>query len=566
MKHEKKQLFIVIMLILLYSLVVSSCSNSNTSDNSNGNGTLNIRLTDASTAEYKAVYVTLKEIRVLQKSHESSGETNIPEETDTSETTETDSTETGTADNEDGEWVVVASPNKTYNLLELVNGITEKLGSSELAAGEYDEMRLVLGNIMDDSTNLLGESHPYGNYVIDAYENIYELVLPDDYEQGYKINDGFSINEDSSTDLLLDFNVVKSIIQAGSDGKWRLNATVTVLDEDVLSEVSGFVIDIATSGYLEGVLVSAQQSDGSNTEIVVASTISDESGGYTLMLAPGVYTIVTSKTGYDSAASEVTVESGVNSTLDFSLAEGDGEGTITGTVVIDDGEDGQFISISIRKKVEEGGVETIVEVASLSVANGGQYTFDLPAGTYSMVSAFVVDGIEMTLESGDSFIVTDGSVIEFDIIFSNIVSEEGDDNCSEGKECEKPKKVTVCHKGREICISEHALKAHLRHGDTEGSCSEDPLDDASDESTEDTVDDTAEVENGKSKVRVCHKGRILRISESALEMHLNHGDVLESCDTFSDENSDDTEKENGHGSGHDSGNNGNKDKEKNREK
>jgi|SwirhirootsSR2_FD_contig_31_6558461_length_494_multi_4_in_0_out_0_1 hypothetical protein len=32
------------------------------------------------------------------------------------------------------------------------------------------------------------------------------------------------------------------------------------------------------------------------------------------------------------------------------------------------------------------------------------------------------------------------------------------------------KKVTVCHKGNAIEISENALSAHLAHGDTEGPC------------------------------------------------------------------------------------------------
>jgi hypothetical protein len=33
-----------------------------------------------------------------------------------------------------------------------------------------------------------------------------------------------------------------------------------------------------------------------------------------------------------------------------------------------------------------------------------------------------------------------------------------------------PEKVTVCHKGHDISISENAVKAHLKHGDSVGSC------------------------------------------------------------------------------------------------
>jgi hypothetical protein len=33
------------------------------------------------------------------------------------------------------------------------------------------------------------------------------------------------------------------------------------------------------------------------------------------------------------------------------------------------------------------------------------------------------------------------------------------------------KKVTICHKGKTIKVSKHAVRAHLRHGDTLGPCS-----------------------------------------------------------------------------------------------
>lgn len=32
------------------------------------------------------------------------------------------------------------------------------------------------------------------------------------------------------------------------------------------------------------------------------------------------------------------------------------------------------------------------------------------------------------------------------------------------------RKVTICHKGHTITVDEHALKAHLAHGDTQGPC------------------------------------------------------------------------------------------------
>src|SRR5436190_1288242 len=42
-------------------------------------------------------------------------------------------------------------------------------------------------------------------------------------------------------------------------------------------------------------------------------------------------------------------------------------------------------------------------------------------------------------------------------------------NGGKGKN-KKGAKVTICHQGQTITVSSSALKAHLTHGDTEGSC------------------------------------------------------------------------------------------------
>jgi hypothetical protein len=44
-----------------------------------------------------------------------------------------------------------------------------------------------------------------------------------------------------------------------------------------------------------------------------------------------------------------------------------------------------------------------------------------------------------------------------------------DDKCFAGNS--KNQKVEICHKGKTICVSEHAVAAHLKHGDSRGRCS-----------------------------------------------------------------------------------------------
>ena len=47
----------------------------------------------------------------------------------------------------------------------------------------------------------------------------------------------------------------------------------------------------------------------------------------------------------------------------------------------------------------------------------------------------------------------------------------GDDTLGEAVSLCRKQKVLICHKGRNLWVSKRAVRAHLRHGDTRGSCS-----------------------------------------------------------------------------------------------
>ncbi|MHA2429337.1 MAG: DUF4382 domain-containing protein, partial [Candidatus Hermodarchaeia archaeon] len=89
---------------LFFIFVLASCGGGSGSSSS-GTGTLSLSLTDATTDEYKAVYVTIDEVRVH------------------------------VSNNGNGGWRPVAQPQETYNLLELAGGVLVTLGVAELPAG-----------------------------------------------------------------------------------------------------------------------------------------------------------------------------------------------------------------------------------------------------------------------------------------------------------------------------------------------------------------------------------------------------------------------------------------------
>jgi len=328
-------------------------------------GTLSLSLSDTTTTEYKAVYVTIEEVQVHKDGDE----------------------------NEDSNWEVVASPRKTYNLLELVNGVIVQLGITHLETGHYTQMRLIIGESPDaDTINLLGESHPYANYIIDNTDiDYYELKIPSGLQTGIKIVHGFDINEDQTTELILDFDASRSIVRAGKSGQWLLKPTIKVLDTAEYAIISGTVTAIDA----EGVLVSAQVYDSgaedTKDEVVVeASTITDEGGSYKIFLHPGTYNLVAYREGYNPECVKIVAASNTSYTENFALSAAS-TGTVSSEedVLITDGGSEQHVTLSFRQTSQCGGSSEAeqIEVKSLNIANGGDYSVSLPEGTYSAVAS-----------------------------------------------------------------------------------------------------------------------------------------------------------------------------------
>jgi hypothetical protein len=362
----KELRFLHLILALCTLLILPSCGGGGGDRGGVGgaqSGNLALGLTDATTDDYKAVYVTISEVQVHM-----AGET----------------------------WKVVGAPNKTYNLLELVNGVREELGVTELDAGDYTQMRLIIGKTPDNGINILSNQHPYANYVIDLNDEVHELKVPSGYRTGVKIVQGFTIDPNQTTELILDFNASQSVVKAGKSGNWLLKPTIKVLNTQEYSIISGTVYD--DSGQpLFGVLVSAQINDPSAPDlkdqvVTETSTGTDDNGQYTLFIEPGTYNIVVYTTGYDPKVEcSLTLASGdVAEDHDFTLSLAQTTGTVFGDVSVTGGQPDQYATLSFRQSIDcnsDGTDDTEIEVESLNVVNGGSYTLILPVGLYDLVAS-----------------------------------------------------------------------------------------------------------------------------------------------------------------------------------
>jgi len=347
--------------ILASSLLVA-CGGGGSGGSSGGTGELSMSLTDATLYQYQAVYVTIDEIKV----HRDDG----------------------------GGWKTVASPRQTFNLLELINGVREDLGLATLDAGHYTQMRLIIGDTPDDSLNIFSQTHPFANYVIlaDGMDSIYELKVPSGPQTGVKLVNGFDINTDQTTELILDFDASKSVVEAGSSGQWHLKPTIKVLETLTAAIVDGTVTEEGTSENLQGAMVSAQiYNDGEQNEkdfvAVQASTTTDANGEYALFLSPGTFNLVAFTEGYNPGCVEIETLADTVQTIPFLLTPAAGNGTIEGNVTIVGGSSTQHVTISFRQVVTCNGGTTTIEVTMRNIANGGNYSVNLPAGTYRVVAS-----------------------------------------------------------------------------------------------------------------------------------------------------------------------------------
>jgi hypothetical protein len=281
-----------------------------------------------------------------------------------------------------------ASP-MTVNLLELVNGVREDLGIVDLEAGAYTQMRLIIGQTPErnGAINILSQAHPYANYVIDLNDDYHELKVPSGSQSGYKVVGGFDINANSTTELILDFDANRSVVEAGNSGQWLLKPTVKIayLDDD--SIIQGRVTGPGGAA-ISGAIVSAQVYTPNAATVdqvtVQASTVTDTNGDYQLFVQDGSYNLVVYAANYAPASKNVTIGPGTVNTENFTNMSGSGMGTFSISVDISSGGDDQYATLSFRKA---DGSQTI-EVYSINIKDGTiNSPLQLPAGTYTVVAS-----------------------------------------------------------------------------------------------------------------------------------------------------------------------------------
>lgn len=293
-------------------------------------GTLKMSMTDAP-ACYKSVVVTVEEVRVHQS---------------------------GSAGEGEGGWQVIVPPNGPVevDLMTLTNGNLEPLGATEVNAGTYNQLRLVLSS----ETN--------ANRVVLNDNTTHALVTPSAAQSGLKIQGTFTVAADATTDMLLDFDACTSIVKAGRVPVKYILKPVIRLSTKPTGSISG---QVTTTMTLSETSVSAQL----NGEIL-RSTVPASDGTFKLAyLAPGSYTVVITSTDRTTGVvSSVPVGTTTTSLPGYIAMPTSVVNTVTGTVTT--GDPKVLATVTASQAVSTGTIQVLTVPVDYDLHT---YTMTLPA-------------------------------------------------------------------------------------------------------------------------------------------------------------------------------------------
>jgi hypothetical protein len=303
-----------------------------------GEGTLRVALTDNPACGYDEVVVTVREVRVHQND---------------------------AADNDAGWQSIPVDPPLTIDLLDYTNGALLDLGQTQLPAGRYTKLRLVLS----PNTGVLADR----NWIVLSSGPAVRIPLktPSGQQSGLKINTSLDVQAGGLTDIVIDFDACRSVVMAGNSGQYLLKPVLRTLPR----VETGVVGEVSIAAANAGASISLQQ----NGEVRRA-TVADANGNFRLQpVEPGEYALVVVTPGMATAVvRNVQVFSGqlvraapAGERIDPPAS---GSASFTGTVSITPVPAEIEASVAVRQALTAGDTITLVERQVNAITGGYDYT------------------------------------------------------------------------------------------------------------------------------------------------------------------------------------------------
>ena len=245
------------------TLAFSACGDSSGTNM----GTLTVRLTDAPFPFSEVARVDVHVVRVEARNAEPSDDEAADE-------------------SRRGGWTTIASPDASFNLLDLAGGVTTNLGAATLATGTYNGFRLILDT--DRSTITLADGSTPAIHWPSAGQSGIKI----------KLDQPIELTEDGSV-MTLDFDIGRSFVLRGNTAASGFNfkPVIRAVAQDITGSVSGSVrANSATGAGVAGatveVLTAGSLLADSDPAHVVQTTGTDANGDFRFaFLLPGTYVL-----------------------------------------------------------------------------------------------------------------------------------------------------------------------------------------------------------------------------------------------------------------------------------
>jgi hypothetical protein len=191
----------------------------------------------------------------------------------------------------DSSWIILADTLMAVNLLELTNGNKIVIGSADVPAGHYTQIRL---RIVDAWVVVDGERHG--------------MDVPSGSTSGLKFGPEFTIEEGATYEMVADFDVNRSIVTTGppfNPKGYKLKPRIRITAMAITGSISGII----TNPEHLPVAYAIQNSD------TITSSLPDTSSGYFMLsfLPSGAYDVSVRDTLNQSfEQTDVMVQTGEN--------------------------------------------------------------------------------------------------------------------------------------------------------------------------------------------------------------------------------------------------------------
>lgn len=225
---------------------------------------------------------------------------------------------------------------KEFNLLELTDGVEEMLGTFEMEAGQYNQLRFMLDIPEKGQTQ---PSNPDCYLMVNGEKE--PLFVPSGGQTGYKAVGAFQVPSNGTVELTADWDARKAVVETGS-GLYILRPTIRLIAKGEAGTISGEISNVPDDAddivvyayeddidqeYIEEEAAEPGEEESRFPNAVTSDVMGNEDGYKLWYLAPGTYDLIVVKQvdgEFDSVlgtVEDVDVESKKDASADIDISD-----------------------------------------------------------------------------------------------------------------------------------------------------------------------------------------------------------------------------------------------------